>query len=485
MSTSLSMMLGLLILALIGDGGFRVLSRLRVVQARSPEEWLGLRILVALALVPAILLAFDLTGVPIGRVSVGSFAALLFGAAFAWNRLRPGSEADRQSSGTRQQPKRSWSAELRDRLTELRRAPVAIVLILATASYAIGSFAYVLSRPPWVYDGAVGWDVVAKVMSYEGKVRSSVFTELQFNAQCVYAPFTSHNQGYWYLFTPDTPRIWVALLVTGFCLVVWSRFRSYTGSPTAAGLITFLLFTPPNLTFHLTVAQTDMPTMVFTTLAFLAAAEFARKEAGILPVIFFSLVASASRTEGVLFATAITVILLLYRKREGLVALWVGAASALFFAFWNLFFIKHLIGYDPGAYFRDSITIDFGRIAEVLTRAAQIVSTRGFYGELIWIIVSLPVVWVLGRWGGGKGWWSDSPTRRYLGPLALILALSFVFYMPFFYMWNDQLNPLWTMEHTFKRGFFRFVPVLVFLWVSSPPVLGFLKKTEGRPGTSA
>ncbi|MEZ4649313.1 MAG: hypothetical protein R3E97_11145 [Candidatus Eisenbacteria bacterium] len=466
MSALPAMLLGLLILALIGDGGFRILRRLRVVEARSPEEWLGLRVLVALALVPAIFVTFDLTGVPIGRVSVGLFAALLFGGALAWDRIRPGNALGYGRDAIRQR----WA--------ELRGAPVAIALILATATYSIGSFAYVLSRPPWVYDGLVGWDLVAKVLSYEGKVRSSVFTEIQFNAQCVYAPFTSLNQGFWYLFTPDTPRLWVALLVTGFSLVVWSRFRNYTGSPTAAGLITFLLFTPPNLTFHLTVAQTDMPTMVYTTLAFLAAAEFARGERGILPVVFFSLVATASRTEGVLFAAAITGILLLFRKRAGIVSFWVGGAAALLFAFWNLFFIKHLIGYDPGTYFRDSVEIDFGRISEVLTRAAQIVANRGFYGELIWIIVTLPLVWAIGRWGSRRRWWTDSPARPYLAPLGLLLFLSFLFYMPFFYMWNDQLNPLWTMEHTFKRGFFRFVPVLLFLWVSSPPVLGLLRKTE-------
>jgi hypothetical protein len=28
-------------------------------------------------------------------------------------------------------------------------------------------------------------------------------------------------------------------------------------------------------------------------------------------------------------------------------------------------------------------------------------------------------------------------------------------------MWDPVLNPLWTMEHTFKRGFFRYVPLAV------------------------
>jgi hypothetical protein len=52
-------------------------------------------------------------------------------------------------------------------------------------------------------------------------------------------------------------------------------------------------------------------------------------------------------------------------------------------------------------------------------------------------------------------------------------------YLPYFYMWDPVLNPLWTMEHTYKRGFFRFVPGLVAAFVASPPVLTLLRRCDG------
>jgi hypothetical protein len=46
-------------------------------------------------------------------------------------------------------------------------------------------------------------------------------------------------------------------------------------------------------------------------------------------------------------------------------------------------------------------------------------------------------------------------------------------------MWDPVLIPLWTMEHTFKRGFLRFIPGLTAAFVCSPPVLWALRKCDG------
>ena len=56
--------------------------------------------------------------------------------------------------------------------------------------------------------------------------------------------------------------------------------------------------------------------------------------------------------------------------------------------------------------------------------------------------------------------------------------MSFLFYMPFFYLWNERLNPIWTMHFTFKRGFFRFIPGLLAAFVALPPVLALLRRCE-------
>ena len=71
--------------------------------------------------------------------------------------------------------------------------------------------------------------------------------------------------------------------------------------------------------------------------------------------------------------------------------------------------------------------------------------------------------------------------RGWTGPL-VVLAVCFAFYMPFFYQWDPKLNPLWTMDHTFKRGFFRFVPGWVAALLVAPPALSVLRRCDGRGG---
>ena len=54
----------------------------------------------------------------------------------------------------------------------------------------------------------------------------------------------------------------------------------------------------------------------------------------------------------------------------------------------------------------------------------------------------------------------------------------FIFYMPFFYMWNEELNPLWTLEYTFKRGFLRLVPGFLIAFMAAPPVTWLLRRCD-------
>ena len=65
--------------------------------------------------------------------------------------------------------------------------------------------------------------------------------------------------------------------------------------------------------------------------------------------------------------------------------------------------------------------------------------------------------------------------------LLVLLAAMFVFYLPYFYMWDPNYEPLWTMEHTFKRGFFRFIPGILAAFVALRPIANALRKCDGGP----
>ena len=192
----------------------------------------------------------------------------------------------------------------------LLTSPAALLLALAAGSLILFSLIHTSLIPIRAYDALVGYDLVGKIMAFEGKLRSTVFTRVAFNAQCVYGPFTSTNCGYWYLFHPPISRLWIPLIYGGFLLVYWSRIRSWTGSPTAASLASFLVLLPSSFAFQLTEAQTDTPCLVFTALALLALVDLLKGTGGLLPLSVFLLISDTARTENLLFGLACSAVLL-------------------------------------------------------------------------------------------------------------------------------------------------------------------------------
>ncbi len=549
------LVLGLVALALAGDGLYRILRRAGILPDADPagadpaadpapvsaererlraelrlgeQESAGLRILLALSFVPWAGMLLDLARIPIRQGTLLAVAALVFSAGLAADGFLRRGRSVSFASRFPKMPRLRWSVVF----AGPGRSPAAWLLSLGCASLIFMSWIHTTLVPERNYDALVGYDLVGKVMAAEGRLRSSIFSRIVFNAQAIYPPFTSVNDGFWYLFHPAAPRLWVPLLAAGFLLVFGARVRRWTGSPTAAALASFLVFLPTALLFQLTVAQTDLPSMVFIALAVMAVAEWpggsrvatggaagtatrdpaagaapaGSARAGVVaddsarageripappgvtpassgpmpagPVALYLFLAATARTENVVFGAALTVIALLRGKAGRWRGLWWTALPLAFFLFWNLLYVKTLFGYNPSAHFRNP-GLDFGRMAEVLGRAVTIAAQPKWFGEFSWLVVLLAPLWMLGRRGERRGAWPSAPD--YTGRILLFSAVMFVFYMPYFYFWDPVLNPLTTMDDTFKRGFFRFMPGVMAAFVACPPVLRFLRKCEAAP----
>ncbi len=491
-----ALLMGLLVLLASGDGLLRLLGRAGLVRAAGAAEGLGLRILLALASVPWWCLILDLATVPITRVTFGLLALALAVAGgwvdrSGWIGLLPraaGGAGRRPDEGARaggrarsNERPRSDGAPSPARLrATIARAPAAAVLALAVAGIVLFSLTQVGLSAPRAYDALVGFDAVGKLMAYEGRLRSTLFTHITYDPQCVYPPFTSCNQGFWYLFFPPIQRLWVPLLAAGFLLAFWGWIRRWTASATAAAVAAFLVLLPPELAFHVTEGQTDLPSMIYTTMAMLSAVAWLRGRGGAGPVALYMLCATTARSENVLFAAALALAGAIGARTRRWTALWVAAAPAAFFVFWNLIFVRGLLGYDPAAHFRHDVTFDLARLAEVLDLAVTILWSHGAFGEFAWAIPLASGLWLLGWWARRTGRLAAAQDPGVTGPLLLLVGLGFVFYMPFFYMWDDVLNPLWTMAHTYKRGVFRFIPPVTAALVAAPPLLALLRRCE-RP----
>jgi hypothetical protein len=413
----------------------------------------------------------DLAGIPITRWST-MIAALAAGAPSLALRIRRGGIESLHPSG--------FSLPGWGRLSLpclLFCAPLILI--------AAGSFVQMSLLVPRAYDALVGWDLVGKVLSYEGALRNSVFEKIVYNAQATYPPFAASMQGLFYLFTPHAPRLWVPIMLVAFMVVLGEEAWRIVGSSALAALLLLIVLTLPELSFHLTVAQTDFPNMVFVTIGFLWALRYPRDRRAVWLCALFIFFGTMTRSETVLVAAAVSLWMLArvrFRRWEPVV---VTAASAAFFLFWNLIWVRGLIGYDPGDHFRSTIDLDLQRAWDVIRFAVIIVSHREPYGELLPILGAGFLLWVL--WAAGlrrRAGESVEGMPATPGAILGLFALSLAFYLPFFYMWDPVLNPLWTMEHTFKRGFFRYVPLAVlFVMVMVRLAWEALRPAPARTGS--
>lgn len=499
-------LLGLITLALLGEGGFRWLRAAGWIGPWAGQA-LGIRLLLSTASVPWVVVAFDLTGIPITRTSMGIAALVLAASGLAADRVLRGRDGnvrrDETHRGTRGGGSKTAGKPAADGgevdsgagdpsgrmrglagiLRSIPAAPAASVLITATAALLLFSAVQFAIVPERNYDALVGYDLVGKIMAQEGTYRSSVFTKISYNAQCVYPPYTAANNGFWYLYHQEGWKLWVPISVAGFLLVYFGLIRRWTGSRTAAALASFVLFLPTALLFQLTEAQTDMPSMLFIALAIMCtldglAAREAFSTGRFAWITLLLLFATTGRSENVLFGLGLALsVLMLGHGRRWRASLFV-LAPAVFFAFWNLYYVRQLLGYDPAAHFLGRVFVDTGRMAEVLRLAGAIVADPGTFGEFVWVIVALPLLWFAGSVPAVRARLGMLQQPDRTGLLLSVSAVLFLLYLPFFYMWDPELNPLWTMEHTFKRGFFRFIPGLLAAAVCSPPVLWVLRRCE-------
>jgi hypothetical protein len=224
------------------------------------------------------------------------------------------------------------------------------------------------------------------------------------------------------------------------------------------------------------------------------------------------LIATTARTEGVLFGAAFALVVALRRTPRTRHAFWLVAVPAVYFVYWNWLVVQGLMGYDPSRHFLGEVPLDPARAWEVVRRAIGIIGMRSLFGELGWLILATVACWGLWRFMGRKrfrlgpvdesagfgrvvngsghginppdtrptrpGHETIGPDSEITGTVLAILAVMFIFYMPYFYMWDPVYNPLWTMEHTFKRGFFRFIPGLLAAFLCLPPIRQALSRCE-------
>jgi len=581
------LLLGLAVLAAFGEGAYRLFRRAGLLplgsagasprHAEPPppqgegsgplpgreslRERAGWRVLLALAAVPFVMILLDRAQVPIRAWSLSAAAAAALAAGIAVERRgwRGGDRSASRAEAAPSAPARPASgrgvARVRSALSaaaayartapaavvaSARRAPAGFLLALGAASLVLFSLVQVMLLPERNYDALVGWDLVGKVLAYEGKLVSSVFSRIAYNAQAIYAPFAATSNGFWYVFHPAIPRLWVPLLAGAFLLLFHRRVQVWTGSRTAASLAAFVVFLPQAFLSQLTMAMTDLPSAVYVALGLFAAVDAARGRGGWgAPAVLFT-IATASRAENALLGAAVAVAgwAVGRRRARGWRALWVLAAPAAFFLFWNVLYVQVLMGYSPAAHF-STLRADVARVAEILRRIAGIIAMPEAFGEFWLVLAAAPVLWLAwrlgpGRSGAGRGAIGAPVSRPEAAPraaggaerererarerelerelererereleqelgrelerelghelererareaglvflLTLAMLLSLV---PYFYLWDPVLNPLWTMEHTFKRGFFRFIPGVLAAFLAVPWLARLLRRCE-------
>lgn len=308
------------------------------------------------------------------------------------------------------------------------------------------------------YDSRVGIDLVAKYAVAEETIKSSVFTILPkyhfLGNQPIYAPFAMLMQIIFRLFGFPFGKLWLTLIFLFFLMFAYSRFRKVI-HPTLAGFLIILFLVIPELYAYTFLIQTDYSNALFMGLGVFFFYEFYKHRFNSyfwLSVMFITL-ACWTRTETIFFIPFGSLIILwMYQTLKDIIVWKKAVLFSLFplltIILWNIIYLKLYLHADTETV--NKITFDFSNYFERVTSNIANMFDRvlfvhnywsyGFIGPLI-----LSGINIIGY-------------KSLKGSMFLLWALIIFFMFLVFLLHIKDV----TIANTFRRGAFKFFPLLIF-----------------------
>jgi hypothetical protein len=340
------------------------------------------------------------------------------------------------------------------------RIQFADILLLPVAALCFISFWRAYYLPVTPYDAIVGIDLVAKYALMEGKIASSVFRDLagQMSTQPYYAPFSMLCQFLYRSAGHPFGQVWLGALTISFIGLFYLTFRRIL-HPVLAGILTFMLIATPEMFAYTFMVQTDFPNAVFVSIGVVYLYRYIKEDNDScfwLGAWMWGL-GCWSRSETIAFAMMTAVLLVAFLKpkldkqRIAMLMAFVGI-NVLFFSAWNLYYLPYVLNYQPDSVFKFFFW-DTQRIVELVVGMLKVWFSAIYWGYLPHIFL-IAIVFDFVRYRSSRN-------------LFLFVWLVAFFAVFLLLLYHLQLNLYANIHYTFRRGLFKFWPVMIYYLATS------------------
>lgn len=320
--------------------------------------------------------------------------------------------------------------------------------------------------PPYSYDSMMGIDLVAKYGVRDGSISNSqLFKELLplsqvYTNQLFYAPFTMLMQIIYRLVGIDFGQIWLGFISLSFLTFFYAIAKKLAHPLIAFFGVLFILFVPEFFAYSF-ILQTDYSNAIYFFIGvyffYLYTLKNEISDIAISTLAMFF--ACWTRTETIFFIPFGSLLLLIRKMRESPHTLNFNILKIPFlFSFipsiaiflWNIFYIEFYMpeGIDPGGQIDPQTDQLFSKIAGNISGMNEIVIFRDqLWNESVPIFLfffGTSLLYAILKQKSPEG----------LQILFWIGVLYMVFHVLFI------LFPAVNIDATFRRGFFKFIPLM-------------------------
>ena len=307
------------------------------------------------------------------------------------------------------------------------------------------------------YDTIVGIDLVAKYAVEEGRIDSQMFTGLEghMTTQPYYAPFTTLSQIIYRLSGHDFGKIWLTFMFLSLWVVFYINLRKEI-HPILAGFLTIVLISIPEMYAYTFMVQTDFSNAVFICLSVIYLSQFIQKQ----KMSYFWLASLLfgfgvwSRSESIAFATSTAVLLFLFlyfrsdkKFNAYKLALYSLLISFFFFTIWNLYYLPVVLNYSPESYFKIGFW-DPDRLIAHWNGMLGILTNTVYWGYNLHFFIIVVIINLI--------FFRD---KKNIFILLWIVVLFLSFLILFYHL---QLSTNSNINNTFRRGTFKFWPIMIY-----------------------
>ena len=335
--------------------------------------------------------------------------------------------------------------------------------------------------PPYSYDSMVGIDRVAVYAVQDQRINGSLFNEVlktsQSNGnQLYYAPFTMLMQvGYRAAGLPFG-QVWLGFIALIFFLFFYTKARQKV-HPLLAAVFTLLMISCPEFYAYSFILQTDFSNAIYFFIGVLYFDLYIRKQKSFyfwlsVAGMFF---ACWSRTETIFFLPLGSLFLLVNHwvntksitKKIIIEATLYTLIPVVAILLWNGIYLNLYLPptRDLSEEFKPIIGGLFTELMQTLSGMNERVVFRGAYWNYI-----VPTFLIIGLLNLYFSW----QKKNWQG----IIILYWIFVLYFMFAFLIVEFPAATINNTFRRGFFKFIPLLSLFLLSGSAIQLFSKRIK-------